>query len=42
MPLADANINVDMIVQVASENSGVTDITFTVSIADFDRAQSIL
>jgi len=42
MPLADANINVDMIIQVASENSGVTDITFTVSAADFARAQTIL
>ncbi len=42
MPLADANINVDMIVQVASEDSGVTDLTFTVSAADFARAQKIL
>ena len=42
MPLAEANINVDMIIQVASEESGVTDITFTVSAADFDRAQTIL
>lgn len=42
MPLAEANINVDMIIQVASEDSGVTDITFTVSAADFGRAQTIL
>ena len=42
MPLAEANINVDMIVQVASEDSGVTDLTFTVSAADFARAQKIL
>jgi aspartate kinase len=42
MPLAEANINVDMIIQVASEDQGVTDITFTVSTADFERAQSIL
>jgi aspartate kinase len=42
MPLAEANINVDMIVQVASEDSGVTDLTFTVSSADFARAQKIL
>ena len=42
MPLANANINVDMIVQVASEDSGVTDLTFTVSAADFIRAQKIL
>ena len=37
MSLAEANINVDMIVQVASEESGVTDLTFTVSAADFER-----
>jgi len=42
IPLAEANINVDMIIQVASEDSGVTDITFTVSAADFARAQTIL
>ncbi|MCI0467317.1 MAG: aspartate kinase [Beijerinckiaceae bacterium] len=42
MPLAEANINVDMIIQVASEDSGVTDLTFTVSAADFARAQKIL
>lgn len=42
MPLAEANINVDMIIQVASEESGVTDLTFTVSAADFERAQTIL
>jgi aspartate kinase len=42
MPLAEANINVDMIVQVASEDSGVTDLTFTVSAADYVRAQKIL
>ncbi len=42
MPLAEANINVDMIIQVASDDSGVTDITFTVPAADFDRAQAIL
>ena len=42
MPLAEANINVDMIIQVASEDLGVTDITFTVSAADFAQAQTIL
>jgi aspartate kinase len=42
MPLAEANINVDMIIQVASEDSGVTDLTFTVPEADFDQAQKIL
>jgi aspartate kinase len=42
MPLAEANINVDMIIQVASDDSVATDITFTVPTADFDRAQQIL
>jgi aspartate kinase len=42
MPLAEANINVDMIVQVASDDTVTTDITFTVSAADFDRAKLIL
>lgn len=42
MPLAEANINVDMIIQVASEDSGVTDITFTVPASDFERARKIL
>ncbi|QBR72379.1 aspartate kinase [Beijerinckiaceae bacterium] len=42
MPLAEANINVDMIIQVASEDSGFTDMTFTVSAADFTRARAIL
>jgi aspartate kinase len=42
MPLAEANINVDMIIQVASEDSGVTDITFTVPAADLERARTIL
>jgi len=42
MPLAEANINVDMIVQVASDDQAATDITFTVPTADFDRARIIL
>jgi aspartate kinase len=42
MPLARANINVDMIIQVASDNTVATDMTFTVPTADFDRARSIL
>jgi aspartate kinase len=42
MPLAEANINVDMIIQVASENSGTTDMTFTVSAADFERTKAVL
>ena len=42
MPLADANINVDMIIQVASEDSVTTDMTFTVPAADFERTKTIL
>ena len=42
MPLAEANINVDMIVQNISEDGSLTDMTFTVPIADFDRAQQVL
>ncbi len=42
MPLAEASINVDMIVQVVSDDTVTTDITFTVSSADFDRAKLIL
>ena len=42
MPLADANINVDMIVQNISEDGKTTDITFTVPAADYDRALDIL
>jgi aspartate kinase len=40
-PLADANINVDMIVQNISAD-GFTDITFTVPTADYDRAKVTL
>jgi aspartate kinase len=42
MPLADANINVDMIIQNISEDGATTDITFTVPGADYDRAMSII
>ena len=42
MPLAQASINVDMIIQVASDDSVATDMTFTVPTADFDRARTIL
>ena len=42
VPLADANINVDMIIQVVSDDAKSTDITFTVPAADFDRARTIL
>ena len=41
-PLAEASINVDMIIQVVSEDAATTDITFTVSGADFERAQRII
>jgi aspartate kinase len=41
-PLAEASINVDMIIQVVSEDSTTTDITFTVSGADFGRAKEII
>ncbi|MDD4616851.1 MAG: aspartate kinase [Alphaproteobacteria bacterium] len=40
-PLARAGINVDMIVQTASSN-GVTDLSFTVSKLDADRAVKVL
>ncbi|PSC05856.1 aspartate kinase [Alsobacter soli] len=42
VPLADANINVDMIIQVVSDDTTTTDITFTVPTADFERARAIL
>jgi len=37
-PLADASINVDMIVQNVSADSKTTDLTFTVTKADLERA----
>jgi aspartate kinase len=40
-PLADANVNVDMIVQNISDD-GRTDMTFTVSLDDFDRAKATI
>ena len=42
VPLADANINVDMIIQVVSNDKKSTDITFTVPAADFERAKVII
>ena len=42
VPLAEANINVDMIIQVVSGDQATTDITFTVPEADMERAQTIL
>lgn len=41
-PLADANINVDMIVQNISSDGQTTDMTFTVPRADLDRAVDTL
>jgi aspartate kinase len=41
-PLADANINVDMIVQNVSADGATTDLTFTVPAADYDRARATI
>jgi aspartate kinase len=41
-PLSDANINVDMIVQNVSEDGRNTDVTFTSSRSDLDRAMRVL
>ena len=46
-PLADSNINVDMIIQVVSgpataRNGQTTDLTFTVQAADYERAMDLL
>jgi aspartate kinase len=41
-PLADANINVDMIVQNVSGDGMTTDLTFTVPAADYERANDVL
>ncbi|MFN3227434.1 MAG: aspartate kinase [Hyphomicrobiales bacterium] len=41
-PLADAGINVDMIVQIISADGATTDITFTLPEGDYDRAVGIL
>jgi aspartate kinase len=41
-PLADAHINVDMIVQNVSGGGDFTDITFTVTKADLERAMRVL
>ena len=42
MPLAEANINVDMIIQVTSDDNKHTDMTFTTTAADFERACALL
>ncbi len=41
-PLADASVNVDMIVQNVSADGQATDLTFTVAKADLDRAVETL
>ena len=41
-PLAEANINVDMIVQNISEDGKSTDMTFTVPSGDLDKALAVL
>lgn len=41
-PLADANVNVDMIVQNISADGAETDITFTLPAADYERATAVL
>ncbi len=41
-PLADASINVDMIVQNVSADGATTDLTFTVPSADYERARVTL
>src|SRR6266478_2337874 len=41
-PLAEASVNVDMIVQNVSEDGKATDLTFTVTRADLERAVKLL
>ena len=41
-PLAEANINVDMIVQNVSADGKTTDLTFTVPATDFQRALEVI
>jgi aspartate kinase len=41
-PLADTNINVDMIVQNVSADGKTTDLTFTVPASDYQRALDVL
>src|SRR5271154_608976 len=42
VPLSEANINVDMIVQNVSADGKTTDLTFTVPAADYQRSMAIL
>jgi aspartate kinase len=41
-PLAAANINVDMIIQNIAHDTGTTDVTFTVPLADLPRTEALL
>ena len=41
-PLADSNVNVDMIVQNVSADGKTTDLTFTVPASDYQRALDVL
>src|SRR5207245_5928122 len=41
-PLADANINVDMIVQNVSEDGRTTDLTFTVPASEYNLARDTI
>ncbi|WND01374.1 aspartate kinase [Temperatibacter marinus] len=41
-PLADAHVNIDMIVQTAASRKGETDITFTIHEDDLPRSQKML
>ncbi|HAK62498.1 MAG: aspartate kinase [Pseudomonadota bacterium] len=41
-PLADANVNVDMIVQNVSEDGRSTDMTFTIGRAELERALQVI
>jgi len=41
-PLADANINVDMIIQTVSGDQSTTDMTFTVPASEYQRSRAIL
>jgi aspartate kinase len=41
-PLAEENVNVDMIVQNVSADGKTTDLTFTVPAADYERANDVL
>jgi len=42
VPLAEANVNVDMIVQNLSADGRYTDMTFTVQASELDRALSVI